>query len=154
DLCGGEASEVTIAGEVPAPPQALEFPLREVARLTGLELSKERIEKILGDLGFATKASGKDALSVTPPSWRRDIDGKADLVEEIARIEGFDKLPIVSLRRPAGRPKPILTPLQVRGRVARRALAGMGYLEAVTWSFMPRAQAEAFGGGAAALVLD
>ena len=128
--------------------------MKEIARLTGIQMTGARATEILQSLGFAVEKKGADALTVTPPTFRRDIDGKADLVEEIARIHGFDNMPAISLTRPAGRPKPILTPLQVRGRVARRALAGLGYLEAVTWSFLPRVQAEAFGGGDAKLVLD
>jgi len=154
ELCGGEPSEILVAGEAPAAPGAIDFPLKEIARLTGIDMKAARATEILQSLGFKVEPKGKDALTVTPPTFRRDIDGKADLVEEITRIHGFDNLPVVSLTRPAGRPKPVLTPLQVRGRVARRALAGLGYLEAVTWSFLPRAQAEAFGGGAPSLVLD
>lgn len=154
ELCGGEPSEILVAGEAPAAPGAIDFPLKEIARLTGIEMNATRASEILQSLGFKFDAKGKDALTITPPTFRRDIHGKADLVEEIARIHGFDNMPAISLTRPAGRPKPILTPLQVRGRLARRALAGLGYLEAVTWSFLPRAQAEAFGGGDAKLVLD
>jgi len=154
DMCGGEPSEILVAGEAPKAPGAIDFPLKEIARLTGIQMNAARATEILQSLGFKVEPKGKDALTVTPPTFRRDISGKADLVEEIARIHGFDNMPAISLTRPAGRPKPILTPLQVRGRIARRGLAGLGYLEAVTWSFLPRAQSEAFGGGDARLVLD
>jgi phenylalanyl-tRNA synthetase beta chain len=88
-----------------------------------------------------------------PPSWRRDVEGAADLVEEIARIEGFDKLPEVAPPRATGMRPPPASIGESRARVGRRALAAMGYLEAITWSFCPQAHAKAFGGGDLHLVL-
>jgi phenylalanyl-tRNA synthetase beta chain len=153
ELCGGEASDVRLAGELPAPPAAVGFDPDYVRRLAGLELPRERTLDILARLGFTVSGAGA-ALSVQPPTWRRDVDGKADLVEEVARIAGYDALPatpLPPLPRPTGG---VLSPRQARARTARRALAAMGYAEAVTWSFTAKAIAERFGGGQAELVLD
>jgi phenylalanyl-tRNA synthetase beta chain len=149
DLCGGEASEVRLAGEIPAPPAAIDFDPAYVARLAGLRLPDERIRTILTKLGFTV-----DGRRVTPPTWRRDVEGKADLVEEVARIAGYDALPaepLPPMPRGAGG---VLTPRQARLRLARRALAAMGYGEAIGWSFVSRAAARMFGGGYEALVLE
>jgi phenylalanyl-tRNA synthetase beta chain len=148
ELCGGEASEVRIAGEAPAAPGPIAFDRAYVKKLSGLDLAPARIDEILGNLGFAV-AEGQ----VTPPTWRRDIDGKADLVEEVARIAGFDELPSEPLPPLPPSPGGVLTPRQNRVRTARRALAARGYEEAITWSFLRQEWAEAFGGGQAALVL-
>ncbi len=156
EFCAGEASHIAMAGVPPVFERIIEFPLSEVNRLTGLELETGEIAKILTALGFGgdMSASGKDAVwPVSVPSWRGDAHGKADLVEEIARIHGFDKLPCTSLRRAPGAVKPLATPLQNRARRARRALANGGYLDAVTWSFCAREDAVLFGGGDAQLVL-
>ncbi len=147
-LCGGEASEIRVAGEAPAAPGPIAFDRSYVKKLSGLDLAPARIDEILGKLGFTIAGD-----QVTPPSWRRDIEGKADLVEEVARIEGFDKLPAEPLPEvtpPAGG---VLTVRQNRMRTARRALAARGYAEAVTWSFLRQAWAEAFGGGQPQLAL-
>jgi phenylalanyl-tRNA synthetase beta chain len=153
EICGGEASEVLLAGETPDAPAAIDFPVAEVKRLTGLELPREEIVRILTALGFTPEGEG-EVLTVGVPSWRMDRTLKADLVEEIARIHGFDKLEAVSLRRRPGRVKAPATTLQLRARYARRALAGRGYGEAVTWSFCKRPEAELFGGVGEGLTLD
>ncbi|HEX5775934.1 MAG TPA: phenylalanine--tRNA ligase subunit beta, partial [Caulobacteraceae bacterium] len=148
DLCGGEPSEVRVAGNAPASPGPVEFDPAYVEKLSGLAVSPARTTEILTALGF--KASGK---TVTPPCWRRDVEGKADLVEEVARIEGFGALPSTPLpdvARPVGG---VLTARQTRARIARRELAAAGYQEAVTWSFTANAIARLFGGGAPELVL-
>jgi len=142
DLCGGEASEVCVAGQAPASPGAIAFDRAFVRKLSGLTVDRARIDRILTDLGFAL--SGE---SVTPPSWRRDVEGKADLVEEVARIEGYAALPaepLPELPRPVGG---ALTVRQTRMRNARRAMAARGYAEAITWSFMRTPWAKLFGGG-------
>jgi len=148
ELCGGEASEVVVAGEAPAPPGPIAFDRSYVRKLTGLDVGPARIDQILADLGFAL-----DGDKVTPPTWRRDVAGKADLVEEVARIEGYSALPddpLPTAPRPAGG---MLTVRQTRLRNARRAMAALGYSEALTWSFLKRETARMFGGGADALVL-
>lgn len=148
DLCGGEPSEVRVAGQAPAPPAAIAFDRAYVKKLSGLDVGPARIDDILTRLGFAV-----DGDAVTPPSWRRDVEGKADLVEEVARIEGFDALPALPLPEIARPPGGALTVRQRRMRDARRTMAARGYAEAVTWSFMRRDWAELFDGGQAELVL-
>ena len=152
DLCGGEASEVVVTGQPPAPPQAIAFDPAYVHRLSGLSVGREGVIEILGHLGFAIEGQGA-ILKVTPPTWRRDVDGKADLVEEVARIAGFGALPSTPLPHIAPQPGGVLTPRQARARIARRALAAAGFAEAVTWSFTARKTASLFGGGQETLVL-
>ncbi|ESQ87348.1 phenylalanyl-tRNA synthetase subunit beta [Asticcacaulis sp. AC460] len=149
DLCGGEPSEVVVAGEAPARRPDVAFDPAYVKKLTGLDAAPDEITRILEALGFGVAANG----TVSVPSWRRDVDGKADLVEEIARIYGFDKLPATPLPAVTPRPGGVLTAQQAKARAARRALAALGYSEAVTWSFMRQDWAGLFGGGADALVL-
>ena len=152
DLCGGEPSEVVVAGEAPANPVGFTFDPAYVKRLSGLDLPDDRIGTILGQLGFLVTAG--EPWTVTPPSWRRDVDGPADLVEEVARIEGFDNLPDTPLPGQDQPSRGVLSPRQARVRLARRALAAMGYAEAVTWSFTKQSIATLFGGGDARLVLE
>lgn len=157
DLCGGEPSEIVYVGEPPANPAPIAFDPAHVKRLTGMDLADDRIGTILGQLGFLVQAAPEGQAQpwiVTPPSFRRDVDGPADLVEEVARIEGFDRLPDTPLppvARPAGG---VLNPRQARVRTARRALAALGYAEAVTWSFTKQSTAALFGGGDETLVLE
>ncbi|HRO03474.1 MAG TPA: phenylalanine--tRNA ligase subunit beta, partial [Terricaulis sp.] len=94
DLCGGEPSEVQVAGEPPAPPAPITFDPDRVRQLAGIDVKPTRVRAILKDLGFETNAEGQSSkkLIVQPPTWRRDVEGPADLVEEVARIEGFDKM--------------------------------------------------------------
>jgi len=149
DLCGGEASEVTLAGATPPPPPPIAFDPAYVRRLSGLDVGDGRSFEILTALGFT-----RDGGQIQPPSWRRDVEGKADLVEEVARIVGYGALPdepLPQMARPIGG---VLTPRQSRIRAARRALAAAGYQEALTWSFTARETAELFGGGAEQLVLQ
>ena len=152
ELCGGEPSEVVVAGESLPAPAPMSFDPAYVKQLSGLEIPPEKSAEILEKLGFEIETSG-NPWTVTPPTWRRDVEGKADLVEEIARIAGYDALPATALpetARPAGG---VLTVRQNRARTARRALAAAGYDEAITWSFTRNAIARMFGGGADALVL-
>ncbi len=153
EICGGEASEVVVAGTTPPSPAAIEFPVAEVKRLTGLDIETSEIIRILETLGFEPSGEG-DVLNVGVPSWRMDCSQKADLVEEVARIHGFDKLAAVSLPRQPGRREAPATVMQLRARYARRALAGRGYGEAVTWSFCEKSQAALFGGHGDGLALD
>jgi phenylalanyl-tRNA synthetase beta chain len=153
ELCGGEASDVLVAGAAPVNSPAVDFATSEVARLTGLTLADAEIDTILSALGFTLEVTGQGTRCVTVPSWRRDVAGSADLVEDIARIAGFDRLPIAKLPVRGGRKEPLLTSAQNRIRLGRRALASRGWMEAVTWSFASTAICEMFGGGAPALVL-
>lgn len=152
DLCGGEPSEIVVAGQAPADPVGFTFDPAYVKRLSGLDLSDDRIGTILGQLGFLVQAGAP--WTVTPPSWRRDVEGPADLVEEVARIEGFDALPATPLPDQKTSSRGVLNPRQARVRIARRALAAMGYAEAVTWSFTRQGIAALFGGGDDRLVLE
>ena len=148
DLCGGEASDVTLAGQAPTPPTAMTFDRSYVKQLSGLDIGDARIDEILTKLGFAVSGD-----QVTPPSWRRDVEGKADLVEEVARIQGYDALPATPLPQIAPAAGGVLTVRQGRVRVARRAMAARGYAETITWSFTAQATARLFGGGDAKLVV-
>ena len=154
-LCGGEPSENVVAGHLPASAPGLDFPLSEVERLTGLRLERSEMVGTLEKLGFAVAEQIADAgrVHVRAPSWRPDIEGKADLVEEIVRLAGLDRIVSVPLDRESAVAGPVLTLLQKRVRTARRALAARGMVEAVTWSFVGKAEAEFFGGGASDLAL-
>ena len=157
DLCGGEPSEIVFVGEPPASPAPFAFDPAYVKQLSGMDLSEDRIGTILGQLGFLVQAAPAGAAGpwiVTPPSWRRDVGGKADLVEEVTRIHGFQHLPATPLPDQGAPSKGVLNPRQTRVRIARRALAALGYSEAVTWSFTRRDIATLFGGGDERLIVD
>ncbi|HVW92000.1 MAG TPA: phenylalanine--tRNA ligase subunit beta [Devosia sp.] len=152
ELCGGTAYETVVAGHVESPRTAIEFPLAEVKRLTGLDLPPEEITAILQRLGFAIDGFGP-FYGVVVPSWRPDVTQKADLVEEVMRMKGVDNVPVEPLPRSTGVAHRILTPIQNRRRLLRRALAARGLDEAVSWSFISAGEAERFGGGLAELKL-
>ena len=152
DLCGGTPSEIVVAGDVSAPERVIDFPTAEVKRLAGLELPVAEMKRTLDRLGFFSAGQG-ERLKVAVPSWRPDVTGKADLVEEIVRIAGVDTIPLAPFPRDADAFKPVLTPMQNRLRKTRRALAARGLVEAVTWSFVSKNEATLFGGGAPALAL-
>lgn len=145
EICGGEASELVVAGA--EPDWRRQIPLRHsrIAGLCGVEVPEAEAKRILGVLGFEVSGEG-EAMSVTPPPWRGDIDGEADLVEEVVRVFGYDEIRPVSMERDGSVPHPALTPEQNRRRLAKRALAGRGLVEAVTFSFLPAKHAALFGG--------
>ncbi len=160
-VCGGTASDVTRSGEPPLEPRVIHYDPRLSADLGGLHVAPERQARTLLSLGFTIGAiKSADAFSdalfstiegkwpVTIPTWRRDVDGPADLVEEVVRIEGIDTIPSTPLPRMPGVAKPTATPEQKLERRARRAAAARGLDEAVTWSFLSDAEAAPFGGGA------
>ena len=152
-ICGGEASDVSIAGEIPAAPEDVSFDPARVEQLLGFDVPEDEQLAILSKLGFQRKGNGTPwTLSV--PTWRRDVTMQADLVEEIARIAGFDRLPATSLPPLPGRREPTATLTQSRTRHARRALALQGLSEAVTWSFVLDEHAKLFGGDVDSLELD
>ena len=142
DMCGGEPSEIELAGAIPQTDKTVLFPPSEVKRLTGIDVEPQEAERILKALGFEVAKS--DPWQVRVPSWRPDIEGKADLVEEVARIVGFDHLPTATLPLTAAVETPKLTVSQERRRLARRALAARGMDEAVTWSFTDKKYAALF----------
>lgn len=152
DLCGGTPGPVRIAGEAPEGRRTIHFPPSEIARLSGVSVDDGRAADILQALGFEVDASSTP-WTVTTPSWRGDVEGKADLVEEVVRIVGIDGLaPAPMVRADPVAPK-VLTTRQQRVQTARRALAARGMVEAVTWSFVSHEDATAFGGGADAIRL-
>lgn len=144
-LCGGEASKLVIAGGVPSWQRSVTLRPERVAQIVGVSVETPRMQAMLEGLGCTVAADG-GALAVQPPSWRLDIEEEHDLVEEVARLNGYDSIPDVPLPR-LPMPKPVLTPRQRIMRGVTRALAGRGMLEAVTWSFLPGEQATLFGGG-------
>jgi phenylalanyl-tRNA synthetase beta chain len=148
ELCGGEPSEIVIDGEIPPAPGAVAFDPVRVRTLAGLDVKPQRVKAILQALGCAVALDAdRKTFLVTPPTWRRDLTGPADLVEEVARIEGYDRLPAAEPPRAPGGRAPPASLADSRQRIARRVLAAGGYLEAVTWSFCPRADASLFGAG-------
>jgi len=144
EYCGGTASGVTRAGQPPVLAKTIAYDPNMAETLGGLAIAANRQKAILESLGFTVTADWQ----VTAPSWRRDVDGPADLVEEVIRIEGIDHVPPVALPRAPGVARPTATPQQKLERRARRAAAARGLDEAVTWSFISEAQAASFGGGA------
>jgi phenylalanyl-tRNA synthetase beta chain len=151
-LCGGEPMEPAISGEDVFPNTSVAFPLSEVKRLTGLDVEPMIVSAILSRLGFEISGKG-DVLTVKVPSWRPDVTQKADLVEEVMRMVGVDNVPVEPLPRLNHVAPRILTTIQNRRRIARRALAARGLDEAVTWSFISHSEALQFGGGSEALQL-
>ena len=141
--CGGTPSAITRAGKPPLGGRTLAYDPALAERLGGLAVAADRQRAILESLGFTVAGD----WTVTPPSWRRDIDGVADLVEEVIRIEGIDKVPAVPLPRGPGVARPTATPEQKLERRVRRAAAAHGLNEAVTWSFVSEGEAAVFGGG-------
>ena len=151
DLCGGEASEITESGVMPDWERTYTLRTDRVKTLTAIDVPAKDTVDILGKLGFGLGGTGP--WTATVPSWRPDIVGEADLVEEVTRVWGFDRIPTTSLPRLSATSQPARDPMQRRVPQARRALASRGLNEAVTWSFLPRKQAERFGGGGADLRL-
>ncbi len=146
-LCGGEASAPTRAGAPPDLSRTIAYDPGLCERLGGLKVEPERQRAILTALGFTVEP--RDGMfHVERPSWRRDVEGPADLVEEVLRIEGLDRVAAVPLPRPDGVARPTATPAQRIERRLRRAAAARGLTEAITWSFLSDAEAEPFGGAA------
>ena len=148
-ICGGEPSRIVVAGDPSPPRRSIPFSYDEVKRLLGVSIPRQEGEAILARLGF-----GVGDGTVVVPSWRPDVQVKADVVEQILRIAGVDRAPTAPLPRlDDGVAKPVLTLLQKRTRLAKRTLAALALREAVTWSFVSRTAAELFGGGARSLAL-
>ncbi len=150
DLCGGEASDIALDGAPIDAARAYKLNPARVISLVGMDIPEAEQRKTLESLGFTLNGD-----MATPPSWRPDVLGEADLIEEIARVASLSKLQGTPLPRAIpGVPRPILTPLQVRERTARRTIAALGYNECVTYSFIDQASAALFGGGADAVRVD
>jgi phenylalanyl-tRNA synthetase beta chain len=154
DLCGGEASERVVVPHQAGAPARIRLPFTEVKRLTSLEIAPDRQVELLQRLGFAVTARDADGADVTAPSWRPDVEGKADLVEEVMRLTGVDAITPQPLPREGAVAGRVLTTAQVRDRLAKRALAARGMLETVNYAFIPHEEAVAFGGGAPELQLE
>jgi phenylalanyl-tRNA synthetase beta chain len=152
DLCGGTPTRVLVRGEPATSGRSIAFPVAEVRRLTGLSVPDDQIRDILRRIGCTVAGEGA-VLSVVTPSWRPDIEGKADLAEEVMRLVGVDEVPVTPLPRAEHVPSAILTPIQKRTRLAKRSLAVRGLMESVTWSFVSKEQAVRFGGGQPELAL-
>ncbi|MCY4291953.1 MAG: phenylalanine--tRNA ligase subunit beta [Roseovarius sp.] len=143
ELCGGEASDVAMDGKMDIDARSYKFDPERVKSLVGMDISESEQRQTLTQLGFKL-----DGNMASAPSWRPDIMGEADLVEEIARIASLTKLEGTPMRRVnAGVPKPILSRAQKREQIARRTIAALGYSECVTYSFIDRDSARLFGGG-------
>jgi phenylalanyl-tRNA synthetase beta chain len=152
ELCGGTPSENVVVGKAHGDDRIIDFPLAEVKRLAGIDVPLPEMRGILTRLGFMMAGTGP-VMKVAIPSWRTDVQGKADLVEEIVRIVGVDKVPMTPFERGDEPRKAVLTPIQLRTRRAKRALAARGMVETVTWSFISKPAAGLFGGGKAELAL-
>src|ERR1700688_327366 len=152
EMCGGAPSENVVVGNPFGEDRLVDFPLTEVKRLAAIDVPLPEMKRILGHLGFMMAGLGP-VVKVAVPSWRSDVHGKADIVEEIVRIVGVDKVPMTPFERGDAARKPVLTPIQLRTRRAKRALAARGMVEAVTWSFIAKPAAELVGGGQPELAL-
>jgi phenylalanyl-tRNA synthetase beta chain len=152
ELCGGEPSDITVAGD-PKPKEAvIDFPVSELPRLTAIKMTPVEMRRTLERLGFFGAGQG-DRMKLAVPSWRPDVHGRADIVEELVRIAGVDSVPSTPFPRDDNARKPVLTAIQLRTRKAKRAAAARGLIEAVTWSFISKREAELFGGGQKELAL-
>lgn len=152
ELCGGTPSESIVVGKPYGDDRIIDFPVAEVKRLAAIDVPFPEMRRILTHLGFIVAGSGP-VVKVAVPSWRSDVTGKADIVEEVMRIFGVDKVPMTPFSRGDAPRKPVLTQIQQRTRRAKRGLAARGLVEAVTWSFISKPHAEVFGGGAPELAL-
>ncbi|MFI4987470.1 MAG: phenylalanine--tRNA ligase subunit beta, partial [Alphaproteobacteria bacterium] len=152
ELCGGEASRVVSAGTLPAWRRTVTLRTERVRSLGGVDIAAAEQVRILEALGYETKAVDR-ALAVVPPPWRGDVAGEADLIEDILRVHGYDRIEPVPLTLDGSLPRLALTAGQRRVRAVKRGLAARGLMEAVTWSFANSQHAALFGGGNGALVL-
>lgn len=146
DLCGGEASHVITAGTVPETARSYTLRGSRVRTLGGIDVALADQKRILEALGFGVTEMAGDLVCAVP-SWRPDVKGEADLVEEVCRIVGLENVPFAAMARPHDVARPVLTPLQRRMLATRRVLAARGFNEAVTWAFLSEAEARRFGGG-------
>ncbi|MEQ1755541.1 MAG: phenylalanine--tRNA ligase subunit beta [Micropepsaceae bacterium] len=149
EFCGGESSDMTVAGRAPDTKREITFDPTLIEKLCGVKMHQAEAMGILERLGFRAIVGTR----VSVPAWRPDIHGPADLVEEVIRIHGLDKVPSTPLPRPSTVPLPVLTAMQKRVRAAKRSLASRGLAEAMTWSFVSQSQAQLFGGVPDALIL-
>jgi phenylalanyl-tRNA synthetase beta chain len=154
EICGGEAGEKIIAGDLPKWDKVIRLRLSRIKNLGGIEIADKEVLGILTTLGFKTAAIKNGISEVIIPSWRTDVVGEADLVEEVLRVKGFDLIPTQMLARADGVAKPTITPAQKRAKTVKRRLASIGLNECITWSFISQKNAVTFGGGQSQLVLE
>src|SRR5262249_60669288 len=141
ELCGGEPSAITGTALPEVPERVIDFPLGELPRLAGLDLGLVEIKRVLGHLGFFVAGQGTGpgrVVKVAVPSWRADVEGKADIVEEIVRIVGIDRVSAPPFDRREAPRQPVLTPIQLRTRKSRRALAARRLVEAAALAVLSR----------------
>ena len=143
EICGGEVSHVVKAGEVPNPRNSFDLRIDRILELGGVAVDADRVIEILKSLGFEVSGSAP-VITAIAPTWRPDVIGEADLVEEVLRIVGYDKIPTVALERETNLPVPALTPFQKRVGLTRRTLAARGMYETVTWAFTDSRWAKLF----------
>ncbi|MFZ5701539.1 MULTISPECIES: phenylalanine--tRNA ligase subunit beta [Pseudomonadota] len=146
DLCGGTASPVTRSGTAPVEPRTVAYDPAYCAALGGIDVAASEQQAILERLGFGVDCSATP-WTITVPTWRRDVAGKADIVEEVVRITGIDAIPSTPLPRLPGVARPTASPAQLQERRVRRLAAARGLNEAVNWSFISDREAAPFGGG-------
>jgi phenylalanyl-tRNA synthetase beta chain len=144
--CGGTASPVTRSGAAPVAPRTVAYDPAYCAALGGIDVPADEQQAILERLGFGVD-SASAPWTITVPTWRRDVAGKADIVEEVVRITGIDAIPSTPLPRLPGVAKPTASPAQLQERRVRRLAAARGLNEAVNWSFISDKEAAPFGGG-------
>ena len=143
EYAGGEPSEVIVAGKIPDTNRAYKLDAARVQSLVGMDIPESEQRQTLTSLGFILEGNMAHV-----PSWRPDVQGEADLVEEVARVASLTKLKGIPLPRlTSGVPRPILSPMQKREAIARRTCAALGYNECVSYSFIDEASAKLFGGG-------
>lgn len=142
EACGGKASDLVMAGTIPHWENWIEFDPKSVEQHIGITPSDAEMESVLAALGFGVEKEGK-SWKITTPSWRHDISGQHDIVEEIARIYGYDKIPSVPMPRQANIAS-ALTPMQQRLGQIRRDLASRSLREVVSFSFVSSKEARAF----------
>ena len=145
EICGGEASDVIRAGQPPLARKSFAYDPALAGNLGGIDVANGEQKRILAALGFEVS----EDWTITVPTWRPDVDGPADIVEEVIRVHGLDAVPSTPLPRADGVAKPTATPAQMLERRVRRAAAARGLNEAITWSFLPEAQAAHFADGGA-----
>lgn len=143
DICGGEVSELTMAGKEFINQKEIYIRPKRFTQMTGIELPSDKIVTILKNLGCTIKQIG-EKITLVPPSWRLDLQHEIDLIEDVLRLHGYHHLPTASMPKGEGVPKAILTPSQKRRQDARRYLASRGLLEIVTYSFMSQKKASLF----------
>ena len=131
-ICGGEASKFHISGKKEYNNKSINLEVGKFKKTIGFGITENEIKKILNSLGFLTK-SGKKTLKVVIPTWRPDINQEIDLIEELIRIKGFDKINLVEPEKV--RNKETLNFQQKLFHLGQRSISNKGYYEAVTWSF-------------------